>query len=349
MSTTKQNVFIESPSPQITIVVIGYKHEAYIAQCLDSVAAQSIAVDLIIFDDASNDRTGEIVTSWLDAHPRQQARTVFHERNRGLTSTLNEAVSMISTPYFAYIAADDWMTAERSEVQLHALEQAGLSAALAYSDALRADEEGRLFEKTFAQTHPDVWKGASSTETFAALLSMNWIPAPTVMIRTNAIREIGGYDSSIFYEDHDVYLRLARRYKFVNTLHPLAVHRESDESYGHRMFFTDEGRRSFQRAQVDILIKHIDTPEARASDVIERLTARVIYLYRSGEPPAWIAPRAQRLQEVNPSATLRLIAITTKWGLPAIRPRRLAGQICEKLKFQSTAAAPRQTGRSNGA
>src|SRR5262249_25946807 len=51
-------------------------------------------------------------------------------------------------------------------------------------------------------------------ELFARLLSDNFLPAPAVMVRRNAIAAVGGYDESLFFEDFDMWLRLSRRFSF---------------------------------------------------------------------------------------------------------------------------------------
>ena len=76
------------------------------------------------------------------------------------------------------------------------------------------------------------------------------------MIRTQALRDAGGYDESIFYEDHDVCLRLARSHDLVCVDEPLATHRELATALG-RKFFQPEYRDEWLAARVRLLEKHL--------------------------------------------------------------------------------------------
>lgn len=308
---------MDNSSPSVTVVVIGYKHAAFIEQCLESVAAQTVQPRCIVIDDASGDDTERVAEAWFAVHPEVQAERIYHAENRGLVRTLNEALLKIETPYFAYIAADDWMEPRRVELQLQAALQAGPECALIYSDVYRADGSGRRFEESYAQIHHEQWLAAENPDAYSQLLVGNWIPAPSVMLRTEAVKAIGGYDEDIFFEDHDMYLRLAQRFGVTWLAEPLATHRELDDSYGHRMFFTAEGQRDFQKAQVSLLIKHAAADEAVPAGIQDKLRVRISQLYWEGETPAWIHTNARLLIRAlpNPDLKLRLISMASGLGI----------------------------------
>ncbi|NYF12759.1 hypothetical protein HDC34_001053 [Pseudoclavibacter sp. JAI123] len=306
---------MDNSSPDVTIVVIGYKHAAFIEQCLESIAAQTVQARCIVIDDASGDDTEQVAEAWFAEHPEAQAERIYHQENRGLVGTLNEALRKIETPYFAYIAADDWMEPRRVELQLEAALEAGPECALIYSDVFRADGAGRRFEESYAQIHREQWLAAEDPDAYSRLLVGNWIPAPSVMLRTDAVRAVGGYDEDIFFEDHDMYLRLAQRFGVTWLAQPLATHRELDDSYGHRMFFTAEGQRDFQKAQVSLLIKHAGAEQARSAGIQEKLRVRISQLYWEGESPAWIHSNARLLIRALPKPDLKLRLISMASGL----------------------------------
>lgn len=70
--------------PLISVVMLCYDHERYIAEALDGLLAQSYApLDIIIVDDCSPDRSAEIVMARLAGY-RGNARFVRHTFNKGL-------------------------------------------------------------------------------------------------------------------------------------------------------------------------------------------------------------------------------------------------------------------------
>src|SRR6266568_957428 len=67
--------------PIISIITLTYNHEYFIGKCIDSVIAQTNADwELIVIDDGSTDRTGEIVSNYHD----QRIKYVRQE-NRGVS------------------------------------------------------------------------------------------------------------------------------------------------------------------------------------------------------------------------------------------------------------------------
>ncbi|NHA70284.1 glycosyltransferase family 2 protein [Phycicoccus flavus] len=285
-------------TPHVTVVVVVYAQARFVEQCLDSVRAQTCRPRLVVVDDASPDDSADVVRRWAE-RTGFPVELVAHAENRGLGASLAEALDLVTTPFLAYIAGDDWMEPERVEVQHRAMEEAGDRCALSYSDVHRADESGVRLHPTFAQQHAADW-GSREPDVYAALLRRNWIPAPSTMLRTSALRSVGGYDPEIFYEDHDVALRIARRYEVLALESCLATHRELTGSYGHRMFFTDAQRSAWLRARVLIYRKHLGHDESTDAVIVPMLLAWLRELYLRGEPVAWVRARYAEVRRAGP-------------------------------------------------
>ena len=278
-----------------TVLVVSYNHEPYVEQCLNSVRGQTESAELIVVDDASKDRTAEVIRTWIErtGHP---VRFIPHSVNVGLGHSLAEGLSMVRTPFMAYLAGDDWMEPGRIRLQVEAMEAHGPTCALSYSDVYRADMNGNRLEPTLAGRLGDDWH-ADTADHFQDLLRGNWVPAPSVMVRTDALRAVGGYDPEIFYEDHDVVLRLARDFGVAVVPQPLATHRELADSLGHRMFYSQENRAAWLRAKVLILRKHLGRGPESDGIIASRMGPWLRELYLRGEDPAWVSSRVAEVEE----------------------------------------------------
>ncbi|WP_203568008.1 glycosyltransferase family 2 protein [Aestuariimicrobium ganziense] len=242
-----------------TAIVISYNHEAYVTQCLASVVDQTTQVDRVIFvDDASRDGSAAAASQYL-AQSGIDHLVLAHEQNRGLCSGLNEALSHVDTEFYFYISADDTMEPHRLGQQLRHLARLPSSCAACYSDAYRIDATGDRLPEVFSEHYrwPDAERRQGNI--FGQLLLNNWIPAPSVLLRTAAVREVGGYDEDLFYEDYDLWLRLAERHTFAVVNEPLVSHRVLDTSLGSVEFGAANPR--FLRALVRTFGKHVDHPE----------------------------------------------------------------------------------------
>ncbi|MHB8544909.1 MAG: glycosyltransferase family 2 protein [Leptospirales bacterium] len=103
--------------PKISIMVVTYNHERYIVQALDSILMQQrdFSIEVNVIDDASTDRTQEIVRSYQERYPGV-VQCFFNERNVGHVATQLNTVRGFRTlqgEYFALLEGDDYWTDPR--------------------------------------------------------------------------------------------------------------------------------------------------------------------------------------------------------------------------------------------
>ncbi|WP_181905684.1 glycosyltransferase family 2 protein [Microbacterium bovistercoris] len=194
-------------SSDTTVIVVGYNHARFFVECLDSIREQSLAPQaVLVADDASTDDTrtvvqtyGERFDGFLEFYP--------NAHNRGLTPTLNAMLEHVRTEFVTYIAADDLMLPGRLERQIELMRRTG--AELSYTDAVVIDDESNVLFETSRIEYPwppDFNRPESLLE---RLFEANWIPAASIMMRTDALRSLGGYDERIFFEDYELLTRAA--------------------------------------------------------------------------------------------------------------------------------------------
>lgn len=98
---------------KVSIVVPAYNVEPYIAQCIDSLLAQTLQeIEIIVVDDGSPDKSGEIA----DAYARKDARVkVIHQNNMGLGPARNSGMKIATGEYIGFVDSDDWVKPEMYE------------------------------------------------------------------------------------------------------------------------------------------------------------------------------------------------------------------------------------------
>lgn len=100
----------------ISVIIPIYKAEQFLVQCLDSVSAQTFKdLDIILMDDGSPDRSGEICDSYAAKDSRIR---VFHTENQGHYLTRNFALEKareIGSKYIGFVDADDWIEPDMYE------------------------------------------------------------------------------------------------------------------------------------------------------------------------------------------------------------------------------------------
>jgi glycosyltransferase involved in cell wall biosynthesis len=91
--------------PKISIVIPVYNVEKYLAECLDSVLAQTLTdIEIICVNDGSPDRSAEI----LDEYARKDSRIVaVHQPNGGVSAARNAALDRVRGSYILFVDSDD--------------------------------------------------------------------------------------------------------------------------------------------------------------------------------------------------------------------------------------------------
>lgn len=204
-----------STTSDVTLVVACYNHENFLEQCLESIAAQTHAPKLIVTDDASHDSSQQLILQTLD-RLGLRAHTIFHAENRGICSTFNEALSHVDTDFVAFLAADDWLAPDRVAAHRATLLATDGTTALTYGDMYLVDDMGRPFS-TWSKEYGDLDYRGSQPDMFRRVIGDNFVPAPSIMSRTDSLRSIGGFDEDLSFEDLDMCLRLSRTYRFQMT------------------------------------------------------------------------------------------------------------------------------------
>jgi glycosyltransferase involved in cell wall biosynthesis len=196
-------------TPAVSQLVTAYNHERFVEQCLDSIARQTFDdFELVIVDDCSTDRTVERIKAWLRNCPIN-ARLVVNERHLGICATRNVALQHCHGEFLSSISADDYYEPDKIERQYRFWEELDRSVAAVFSNMRHVDERGREIGFGYPSGYPP-FEG----RIFDRLIEHNFVKAPTVMSRRTALEEVGGYDESLFYEDFDMWLKLADRYEF---------------------------------------------------------------------------------------------------------------------------------------
>jgi len=210
--------------PETTAVVISHNHAAYITECLESVRDQTVPPNHLVFvDDGSSDASFDVGTRFVEQHfPSHQL--IGHPQPVGLCRSLNEALAHSRGDYLHTIAADDYWMPGKTEVQLGAFARAPDQTVVVYGDALLIAEDGAPLGGTFLERFvPD---GLPPDDRFfRTLLRRNFLPAMATMIRRDALVEVGGWDEDLFYEDWDMWLRLACRWPFAHHEDVVAAYR----------------------------------------------------------------------------------------------------------------------------
>lgn len=113
---------------QVSIICITYNHEKFISNMLDSVLSQNVnfEYEILIHDDASKDRTQDIIKDYTQKYPNI-IKPILQKENqfsKGINPNITYNYPRIQGKYVAYCEGDDyWSDKNKLQLQYDAMEQ----------------------------------------------------------------------------------------------------------------------------------------------------------------------------------------------------------------------------------
>ncbi len=94
-------------NPLISVIIPAYNVENYLDECIKSVVSQTYQnLEIILVDDGSPDRCGEMCDNWATKDSRIK---VIHKQNQGLGYARNSGIDIATGDYIAFIDSDDYI------------------------------------------------------------------------------------------------------------------------------------------------------------------------------------------------------------------------------------------------
>jgi len=194
-------MYSSSAGPLVSVCIPVFNHSDFVAECIESVIAQSYPnIELIIIDDGSTDSSYAIVEHYIDACKSRFRRfKVISRPNIGVSETLNEGLRWAEGKYFCGLASDDVIFPNKTSVLVDYLESSPEIVAAFGSVYLIDENSKKIGQRT-----------ASATYNFKDIFLLRAeLPAPAALIRSNELNGVGGFDKNTKVEDWDMWLKLS--------------------------------------------------------------------------------------------------------------------------------------------
>jgi glycosyltransferase involved in cell wall biosynthesis len=211
----------------ITVIMPLKNGMPYVKDSVNSILAQSIReFELIIIDDHSTDNSLEYLNGLSDSRIR-----IINNIGEGIADAMNTGLNLVQTKYVAVMDSDDISNPERLQKQVNILENEKDIVLVGTSIKYIGTKD---MERSWGVKMPDgdveIKNGISK--------GMYVISHPTIMIRTKAVKEIGGYRRELFPNiDLDLFSRLITKGRFANITDYFTYIRLRSESFTQQNLF----------------------------------------------------------------------------------------------------------------
>jgi glycosyltransferase involved in cell wall biosynthesis len=153
MSDTDQfeisDAAVLATNPLVSVCMVTYRHAGFIGQAIESVLAQrcDFPIELVIGDDCSPDRTGEIVLEYQNRRP-DLIRVIGSAANVGAYANEDRCTRACRGTYIAVCEGDDyWCDVDKLQQQVAVFRQLP-DCQLVFHAALEVDPAGRRIGRT---------------------------------------------------------------------------------------------------------------------------------------------------------------------------------------------------------
>ena len=164
--------------PFVSVIMPCYNMERFIADTIQSVINQTFTNwELLVVDDASTDKTVEVVKSFCEKDPRINLEV--KDEHSGIADTRNRCLQTAQGRYLAFLDADDLWHPDKLERQLGFMIEHNIGFSYTSYDCV--DESGNPLDKTV--------KTAGNLD-YKSYLRNTIIGCSTVMIDKEAVGEV---------------------------------------------------------------------------------------------------------------------------------------------------------------
>lgn len=209
--------------PLISICIPTYNGEKYLRKCLDSCLNQTYsAIEIIIVDDGSNDKTPELLQAYALADPR--IKLFQNEKNLGLVQNWNRCMELATGEWIKFVFQDDYLAqdclqkfvnAANSDTQLIISKRSFILPENADSSTKKYYfSEVRTVENTKAKIHNGKLSAAEIAKIAAENICLNFIAEPSLaFFKKSILSEVGNFDADFAQIcDLEYFLRVGSTY-----------------------------------------------------------------------------------------------------------------------------------------
>lgn len=198
----------ESTTLLVSVCCITYNHEDFLAQTIESVLMQetNFAVELVIGEDCSTDRTRQIALDYQARYP-ERIRLLLPEKNLGIMGNLMDTLAACRGRYIAFVEGDDyWTDPHKLQRQVAEMEaQPGCALCIHDAEVFRqnSSEPSYLFSSRYQTLLPK----HEAKITQANLVQFGWgIPSASMVFRSSSLLPLPAWFREVFSGDYTMQL-----------------------------------------------------------------------------------------------------------------------------------------------
>lgn len=301
--------------PLISVIVPAYRVENYLDRCLQSITEQTYRnLEIILVDDGSPDRSGEICDAWAQRDSRIR---VIHKENGGGGPARNAALDIAEGQLLAFVDSDDYVAPDMFSHLYENLHKTG--ADISECDFLETASGDAAFPEEDAAVTvfgPEEAMRLHIQDTCFRQLIWN------KLYRMELAQNVRFPSGTKIDDEYFTYRLLGRAKKLVRSEKVCYAYRQQQSSVMHQQFSLK--RVESLQAKLQRLAYLEERMPALVPDAREDLVMACLYLMQ-------MSLRFLRGEELKNAKTLIFAAAEAAWPIPEREGRSFARGLLLKL------------------
>ncbi|MBG6070810.1 MULTISPECIES: glycosyltransferase [unclassified Polaromonas] len=223
----------------VTIIIPSYNHSEFVKEAVLSALNQDYGnIELIVIDDGSSDGSRGI----LQDLSKKYGFLYVEQNNQGVAKTINNGIRKANGAYLSILASDDYFYTNKISLLMNQFAIFDKDTAAIFGDAVLVDKSGNSIEKEYqgrrSANFLDLYLSPKRKKLllekkyadYKMLIEGNFIPAMSVLIKMQKIKEVGLFPDVYAIEDYPMWLEFSKRFKIRFVDLPVAVYRQHDDN-----------------------------------------------------------------------------------------------------------------------
>jgi glycosyltransferase involved in cell wall biosynthesis len=263
--------------PLVTIVCSCFNHENYVLDSLNSILGQTYpAIQLIIVDDFSRDRSKDVIEKWLIGHKEKEILFIKNSKNLGLNKSFNNAYQYVKGEFVMDFSADDILFPEAIALLIFTFQNTTYEkCGIVFGNAKFYTIENS-FERDYLPQNERPPTGHLAEAFQANTFEFCSVSA---LYKRDVYDQLNGYDEDLLYEDLDFWLRATRLYQ-VDYTSEFIVKRQSAPTSMQSHFFRPLSKRTFLMNWCTFKIVKKAFKDNHLDSVLNRALLKRVIFYR---------------------------------------------------------------------
>ncbi|WP_172437160.1 glycosyltransferase [Lysobacter enzymogenes] len=198
-----------TPQPKVAFAITHYERPGKLVDALISAARQTYPnLEIIVVDDGSASESARQALTQLEPFIARAGGRLIRRENGYLGAARNTALAVTDAPYICFLDDDDYALPELIQTLVSAALATGAEVVNCLNVFMPETKRAEVIARGDGHHHKVCYVPIGGPLSVAA--SENCLGAATALIKTDALRAIGGYTElrGVGHEDYELFLRM---------------------------------------------------------------------------------------------------------------------------------------------